>query len=59
MADVTVYKRCNEAYFWSTQTIRLGEVRLASDAAVVANASRWVTLTDAELTDGSKGVHNK
>lgn len=58
MADVNVYKRCSETYFWSTQVIRAGEVRLASDSAVVANPQRWTTLTDAELTSGRKGIHD-
>jgi hypothetical protein len=57
MADVSVYKRCTETYHYLTQIIRLGEVRLASDAAVTANPQRWVALTDAELTTGKTGVH--
>jgi hypothetical protein len=58
MADVSVYKRCIETYCWTTQTIHVGDVRLGTDAACVANPQRWVTLTDADLTSGKKGVHD-
>lgn len=58
MADVSVYKRALATYFWSNQAIRVGDIRLATDAAVVANPSFWVTVTDAEMTSGRKGFHD-
>lgn len=57
MADVTTYKKSTTTYHWGGQFIQKYEVRVATDAAVVANPQNWVALTDAEMTGTGLKLH--
>jgi hypothetical protein len=59
MADVTTYKRSTMSYCATGAVINVGDVRAATDPVVTANPQWWVALTDAEMSDGKHGSHNK
>jgi hypothetical protein len=53
MADVSTYRRCTTTYATTLsgadRTFYENEIRPATDPAVAASPSLWVTLTDAVL----------
>jgi hypothetical protein len=53
MADVSTYRRCTETYATNTMVFHEGDLRAASDPAVVATPSLWAAMTDALMSDAS------
>jgi hypothetical protein len=61
MADSTTFRRALFTYFSATagnRAVQKDEVRTSGDPIVLANASYWAALTDADLTGGAKLLHS-
>lgn len=56
MADVSTYKRALVSYVATLGPVKVGEVRAAADALVLANPAYWVAFTDTDMSLGRTKV---